>query len=145
LVSGYRRKVRSVLVVEDDACVRELAVEALRRAAFIVEEAANLQAARAIIAQGNVDLVLMDRELPDGDGFDLARELVAEDPKRPVIAFTANVDRAAREKAFTAGCAAFIAKPCSVDTFLAAIDGVLAVHARGGESGQSGRNKRRSL
>jgi CheY-like chemotaxis protein len=73
----------TVLVVEDEAGVRELAVRALRRYGYTVLEAASAQAALDVLRErGHVDLVLLDVVLPDRSGPDLVAELEAQAPVR---------------------------------------------------------------
>jgi CheY-like chemotaxis protein len=69
---------RSVLVVDDDSQFRELAVSLLAASGLtVVAEADSVAAALAAAARFEPSAVLVDVELPDGDGVALARELVA--------------------------------------------------------------------
>jgi two-component system KDP operon response regulator KdpE len=109
----------SLLLVEDEAINRILLREALRRAvdprlrAVDIREANNLADARAFLAAGPIDLVILDIRLPDGSGLDLAREMATlADARRPkVVVMSASVLPSERSAAMAAGCDAFIAKP----------------------------------
>jgi CheY-like chemotaxis protein len=110
---------KRVLLVEDDPINRALlrAVLAttdtpeLQGAQLI--EAETLTQARAALAGGQADIVLLDVQLPDGSGLILAREIsAAATQQRPVIiALSAGVLPAQRRAALDAGCQAFIDKP----------------------------------
>jgi two-component system KDP operon response regulator KdpE len=106
-----------VLLVEDEELNRVLVRAILVRAeAPAVQQAALLEAgsiadARAVLAAQDVDLILLDVNLPDGNGLSLAAEL-NEAAERPiVIALTASVLPHERAAAMAAGCDAFLDKP----------------------------------
>jgi CheY-like chemotaxis protein len=108
-----------VLLVEDNDLNRTLVRTILARSAdptaqaVTLIEAADLAAARAELAATPVDLVLLDMQLPDGDGLSLAHELAAETgSKRPVvIALTASVLPQQQDSVRAAGCDGFLGKP----------------------------------
>jgi two-component system KDP operon response regulator KdpE len=108
-----------VLLVEDNELNRTLVRTILARSAdptaqaVTLIEAADLAAARAELAATPIDLILLDMQLPDGDGLSLAHELAAEtESKRPVvIALTASVLAQQQDSACAAGCAGFLGKP----------------------------------
>jgi DNA-binding response OmpR family regulator len=115
--SGYLRKV-VVLFVEDSDEVRELYVEALVRAGMSVRCARTIDAAEACLEDGLVpDLVIMDRELPDGDGFGLAYRMKSDRSTCavPIIGFTATPPVDAMRAAHSARLDGFVAKPCPPD------------------------------
>ncbi len=74
------------------------------------------------------DLVLMDINLPEMDGYEATARLRALDDMRgvPIIALTANVMKGDREKTLAAGCSGYIQKPIDVDR----LPGQLAVFLR---------------
>lgn len=78
-----------VLLVEDDPGHRLLVEERLRLGGFEVAACASLGDARARLAGGVWDAVLLDRRLPDGDGLDLVAEMRRTSPEPPVILITA--------------------------------------------------------
>ncbi|MFI5916358.1 response regulator [Dactylosporangium sp. NPDC051541] len=107
----------TVLLVEDEELNRVLVRAILARAdtpavhdADLLE-AGSIADARSALAAHDVDLVLLDVNLPDGSGLSLAAEL-NEAPARPtVIALTASVLPHEKAAAMDAGCDAFLDKP----------------------------------
>jgi DNA-binding NarL/FixJ family response regulator len=102
---------RSVLVVDDDPEFRALAGRLLAASGLtVVAEAHSVAAARAAAARLEPSAVLVDVELPDGDGIALARELAAL-PWHPRVVLTSiNEDIATAEEARNAGARAFVHK-----------------------------------
>lgn len=96
-----RALVKAVLVRADVAAVREAEVR----------DATSLAAARSALATGGVDVVLLDMNLPDGNGLQLARELIGATPRPKVVAVTASVLPEDRAAAMDAGCDDFLDKP----------------------------------
>ena len=86
---------RMVLLVEDEETITVPLTEALAREGFRTETAGSLAAGLEIARSQRPDLVLLDVMLPDGSGFDLLRELRA-DQRMPVIMLTARGDEADR-------------------------------------------------
>lgn len=115
--SGYLRKV-VVLFVEDSEEVRDLFAEPLVRAGMSVRCARTIDAAEACLESGLVpDLIVMDRELPDGDGFTFAYRIKCDRATSaiPIIGFTATAAGEAMRAAHTALLDGFCAKPCPPD------------------------------
>lgn len=122
-----------ILSVEDDALNRALLRATLARAddprlagAQLVE-APTVAEARRELAAADFDLVLLDRRLPDGDGFPLAAELrgqaVAGRPR--IVALTADTVPDTRESAMRAGCDAMLTKPYVPQDLLHVLSGQL--------------------
>jgi|1186.fasta_scaffold224102_2 two-component system KDP operon response regulator KdpE len=113
-ITGHR-----ILLVEDNDLNRTLVRTVLARSDHPVArhhtiiEAGDLAAARAHLAAAPVDLILLDMQLPDGHGLDLARELSRQPPPaRPVIiALTASVLPEQQNDVRAAGCDDFLGKP----------------------------------
>ena len=70
---------------------------------------------RTLMQTERPDLVLLDLNLPDANGLDLARQWRAEQYTTPIIAITSDLIRYDEHQALQAGCTAFLAKPVSVD------------------------------
>jgi CheY-like chemotaxis protein len=102
---------RSVLVVDDDPEFRRLAGRVLADSGLtVVGEADSVAAALAAAGRFEPSAILIDVELPDGDGVTLARELAAL-PWHPRIVLTSiNGDITTSEEARNAGARAFVHK-----------------------------------
>ncbi len=122
---GKKFQGRRILLAEDNAFNREIAVELLEAAGFAVESAENgREACEKLSAAepGHFDLVLMDVQMPVMDGYAATRAIRSmADPVRasvPVIALTANAFEEDREKARAAGMNGHLGKPVDVDKML---------------------------
>ena len=106
-----------VLVVEDTPLNMELIMEILQGEDFNPDCAEDGEKALKMIEKQVYDLVLMDINLPDIDGYTLTNQLKQMDEfnKIPIIALTANVMKGDREKSLEAGCDGYIQKPIDVD------------------------------
>jgi two-component system, OmpR family, KDP operon response regulator KdpE len=123
---------RSILLIEDEGPNRALARAVLTRstdprvAGIVLLEAPNLARAREILAAQEVDLVLLDMRLPDGDGLALAAELQASDKTRPiVVVLSASVLPSERDAALRSGADAFLAKPYHPNELVALVGKLL--------------------
>jgi CheY-like chemotaxis protein len=127
--SGVRAKKQVVLFVEDNTELRELYAEAMREAGFLVAEVSTLGEALDTAPRLRPDLVVLDRMLPDGDGWDAARSFKSSSSTKaaPIVAFTANRGRADVERALVAGCDAFLEKPCSAEQLVRFALGLLGL------------------
>jgi putative two-component system response regulator len=110
------RPVQTVLVVDDEAPIREFLRQVLTRAGFSVETAVDATSAFEAISRGAPDVVLLDVCMPGTNGFDVCRRLRLNRSTRltPVILVTGLDDRAARVEGIDAGADDFLTKP--VDT-----------------------------
>lgn len=102
-----------ILVVDDSATVRMDLSEILGAAAFDVVARGTVREARAALADGSIDLALLDIILPDGDGVELLREMRA-DPrtaKIPVMLLSTKDDVADRVTGLVTGAHAYLGKP----------------------------------
>ncbi len=109
-----------VLLVEDDAHVRQFIREALAVEGFEVLTAASLSEARSLQRHGAIDLVLLDLGLPDGEGEVLLRE-VRRQTSLPVIVVSARDQEAQKIRLLDAGADDYLTKPFSVGELLARI------------------------
>jgi two-component system phosphate regulon response regulator PhoB len=118
---------KKILVVEDERAIREMLAFNLSRAGYQVLPAADGREARAAIADGFPDLVLMDWMLPDVSGLELTRQL-KRDPQTkeiPVIMLTARVEEDDRVAGLDGGADDYIVKPFSPRELLARIRAAL--------------------
>lgn len=108
----------TILYVEDNRDNRTLIRRILMVEGFSVIEAENATRALQILETQSPDLILMDINMPDIDGYTLTGRLKARPRLQsvPIIALTANVMRGDRERTLEAGCDGYIQKPIDVDT-----------------------------
>ena len=114
---------KRILIVEDTEDNRRIMRDLLTDAGYEVTEAHDGQAAVTIAAETMPDLILMDIQLPVLDGYDAARLIKANPALRhiPIIAVTSYALSGDEEKARSAGCTGYIAKPFSPRRMLAAV------------------------
>jgi len=108
-----------ILIVEDERHIRQGIVEMLAEEGYEMLEADSLQAAYDQLADGNIDMILSDIRLPDGDGFDLLRALKVQNNPLPCILMTAFGNRELAEQALKNGAYDYISKPIRFDELLA--------------------------
>jgi two-component system cell cycle response regulator DivK len=107
----------SILYVEDNPENRLLILRILNAEGHVVTFAENATEALSAIQEKDFNLILMDINLPDIDGYTLTAKL-RKNPKTvgvPIVALTANVMKGDREKSLEAGCDGYIQKPVDVD------------------------------
>ena len=115
---------RAILHVEDNFENRMLVRRLLQSGGFVVLEAGDAEKALEIIKEQVPDLILMDINMPDIDGYTLTNQIKGMPglSRVPIVAITANVMKGDREKTMRAGCDGYIEKPIDVDRFLDIID-----------------------
>jgi two-component system cell cycle response regulator DivK len=116
-----------VLNVEDNLDNRILIRRLLEAAGYRLLEAGDAAQALARLKDTPVDLILMDINMPDVDGYTLTAKLKANPAYAaiPIVALTANVMKGDREKTLRAGCDGYIEKPIDVDNFTAQVESFL--------------------
>jgi len=131
MASGVRTKVYVVLLVEDNADLRDLYGNVMRDAGLLVDEVVTVMEAIELAERLHPDIVVLDRHLPDGDGWDVARALKASASEAlrrvPIIAFTSHNERADVEGALVAGCDAFVEKGCPPASLVRHVRGMLGL------------------
>lgn len=106
-----------ILYIEDNLENRILVRRILMAEGYEVLEAENATSALDILARETPDLILVDINMPDIDGYTLTSRLKSQErfQQVPIIALTANVMKGDREKSLRAGCDGYIQKPVDVD------------------------------
>lgn len=100
-----------VLVVEDDNYNTVLIEEILTGTGLQLLFAENGMDAISVVLHHPPDLILMDVSLPDISGYDVARQILMQDPSIKIIAQTAYASQDDRNRALSAGCVDYISKP----------------------------------
>jgi two-component system phosphate regulon response regulator PhoB len=118
---------KKILVVEDERSIRDMLAFSLSRAGYAVDRAADGREARASIADGYPDVVLMDWMLPDISGLELTRQLKRNPDTReiPIIMVTARAEEDDRVTGLDGGADDYIVKPFSPRELLARIRAAL--------------------
>lgn len=113
-----------ILLVEDDLPLASALAEFLGAKGFVCERAASLQAARALLPLAHWGAVLLDWQLPDGEGLTLLPLLRARLPEAAVIVLTARDQITDRIQGLDAGADDYLVKPYDPDELLARLRAV---------------------
>lgn len=124
---------RRVLVVDDEADIRELLDMTLARMGLAADCAGTLAEARQLLEHGHYKLCLTDMRLPDGEGLDLVRLIADRHPHLPVAVITAHGSLENAVCALKAGAFDYLSKPVSLDQLRALVRSAVDLPA-GGEA-----------
>lgn len=115
---------KRILLVEDDAAIRQLVTELLTESGYDVTAAATGREGLDRAAAAPPDLILLDKLMPDGDGTAFAVGYGrSAGPRAPIVALCASRD--GREWAEEIGAATYVVKPFDIDTLLEVVRGQL--------------------
>ena len=106
-----------ILYIEDNNDNRTLIRRILTAEGYDLREAAHASEALEILKSLRPDLILMDINMPDVDGYTLTTQIrgMSGFDGVPIVALTANVMRGDRERSLEAGCDGYIQKPIDID------------------------------
>ncbi len=113
-----------ILLAEDNVVNQKLALRLLQQMGYRADLAGNGLEAIECVARQTYDVVLMDVQMPEMDGFEASRHITARWPadQRPrIIAMTANAMRGDRERCLAAGMDDYVSKPIRVDELVTAL------------------------
>ena len=119
-------RIGSVLVCDDDAAIRTVIAQALRRAGHRVDCVASVAQLRGEIARGLPDVLVTDVILPDGNGLDVVTSLTRDYPGLPVIVLSAQNTLTTAVRATEAGAFDYLPKPFDLAALADAVQGALA-------------------
>jgi diguanylate cyclase (GGDEF)-like protein len=138
---------RRVLIVDDDPGFTLLAEETLRQATFEVKTASSVEAGRVAFESFIPDMVLLDIELPDGNGLQLCRHIrsAASNSDIPVVLVTGHDDTVSIEKGYEAGASDFLQKPVLWPTLPHRVDYMLRASQDGRALARSEKKNRALL
>lgn len=114
-----------ILVIEDDLALSAGLCFELDNSGYITVAAYNCRKAEQLIGEDLFDLVLLDVNLPDGDGFDLCRMIKQVRPELPVIFLTANDLEQNVLDGFDLGAEDYVTKPFHMQILLRRVEAVL--------------------
>jgi two-component system OmpR family response regulator len=112
----------NILVVDDEAGVRDMLADALRMQGYAAATAADGHAALRDIYEGDFDLIVSDVNMPKVNGFELLERLRAAGNETPVILLTARGDRADVAVGFRAGADDYVTKPFGLEELLLRVE-----------------------
>jgi two-component system, cell cycle response regulator DivK len=117
----------NVLYIEDNPDNMMLVKRALEARGYHLLQAVNGLSGIAIAEKEDIDLILLDINLPDIDGYEVAQRLRSSTKHSlaytPIIAITANALKGDAEKALAAGCDIYMAKPINIHELWARVEG----------------------
>lgn len=118
-----------ILVVDDDAAIRDVVAEVLEDEGYQVEKAASGAEALVAIETQKPDLVVLDMRMPVMNGWEFAEELAGRrDNAVPILVMTAAVDAAQRAQEI--GAAGTLSKPFDLVALLEMVEGLLSEPTR---------------
>ena len=117
-IKEMNRKSIRILLAEDNEINRKLIVKLLSNRGFIIESVPNGNKAYEAVLNGEFDLVLMDVQMPEMDGFETTKAIRNTEPAGkhiPIIAMTAHALQGDRERCLEAGMDDYVSKPINPD------------------------------
>lgn len=114
-----------ILLVEDEPEMVSALRVALKRHDMVVDHAASLLEARDFVTVDAYDAILLDRQLPDGDGLSLVSKLRADKNTTPVLMLTARGDIADKVDGLDMGADDYLAKPFAFEELMARLRALL--------------------
>ena len=110
-----KRKIETILIVEDEAEVRNFASRVLELEGYHILQAKDSEMGVMLVKEGPVSLVLLDLRLTEHNGWEVLEQIKSEPElsEIPVIVFTASAEVSPRERAFGMGANDYLLKPLS--------------------------------
>lgn len=115
-----------ILVVEDDRLLNTTLCYNLSAAGYVVDTALNRAVASQLCEKQDYDLIVLDVNLPDGNGFDFCREVKDRRPDTAVIFLTANDMESDMLRGFELGADDYVTKPFPMNVFQKKVSALLA-------------------
>ena len=131
-----------ILLVDDDARLRQMVAEYLDRHGLSCEQAESAAAAERCLSRDRFDLVVLDLMLPDEDGIALCRRLREQFPDLPILILSARGDDVDRIIGLEVGADDYLAKPCNLRELVARIVSILRRSARSSQAHHEGESRR---
>lgn len=118
---------RRLLIVDDDEAIRDLLSELLASLGTEIAQAASAGEAFASIAETTPDLILLDRNLPDGEGYAVIEQMRGTPRSRlvPIMVITGEASQGEKLRALREGASAFIGKPFDFEEIVTRVQALL--------------------
>lgn len=129
-----RGELNRVLVIDDEADIRELIDLTLARMGLAAECAGSVAEAKALLAASSFQLCLTDMRLPDGEGLEIVRYIGEHHPSLPVAVITAWGSAENAVAALKAGAFDYLAKPVGLEQLRALVRSALRLPSESGQS-----------
>jgi DNA-binding response OmpR family regulator len=107
-----------ILIIDDEASLRQTMARILLRAGFEVTTVASGQESFAILKEHSFDLVYLDIRLPDMSGLEILKIIRSDFPEMPIILFTAQPDLHSAVEALRSGATDYLMKPLKPETVI---------------------------
>ncbi|EOT27419.1 hypothetical protein C805_01527 [Eubacterium sp. 14-2] len=118
---------KQILIVEDDALLNKTLTYNLISDGYNVTSSLNAKTAANLLFETEYDLVLLDINLPDGNGYDLCKLIKPEHPDTMVIFLTANDQESDQIRGYEVGAVDYITKPFSIGALQRKISAMFAM------------------
>lgn len=118
-----------VLIIEDEANIRNFVKTILETNGYRVLEAANSSEGRMLFSSHLPDIIILDLGLPDGDGMDIIK-MVREECAIPIIVLSARTDETDKVEALDYGANDYVTKPFGTAELLARLRAALRIYQR---------------
>jgi DNA-binding NtrC family response regulator len=115
-----------VLIIDDDAALAEMLGLHFEEQGLAVSRAGDCAAGARQAGERRFDLILLDQQLPDGEGIDLLPELLARQPETPIVMMTGQHDLELAIRAIKLGARDFVHKPLKTATLQATVEKAMA-------------------
>lgn len=114
-----------ILVVDDEPSVRDLIADALNLAGFKSISAAHGIEALTKLRENQIDLMILDINMPSMDGYEVLQRMQEQGSRTPVIVLTARLDREDTKRAFELGADDFVRKPFGIEELTLRVNAIL--------------------
>ncbi len=111
---------KRILILEDSLIVRKLLASLLKARGYEVVECDSVSGAMG--KTGNIDLAILDYQLPDGNGLEIAEKIRSHRPGIPMFLLTARGSHVPRAVAQKAGIREYMEKPVEPEAIMSAVD-----------------------
>ena len=114
-----------ILIIDDEAGVRELLADALKLAGFDTLTAADAMVAQTVLRTSKPDLLIVDINMPLMDGFEFIEKIRANGDQTPALMLSARADRADVTRGLTLGADDYVTKPFGLEELVLRIRAIL--------------------